>query len=225
MLHMPVDVRSASLAVLALIASFVTLQWAREILVPIMFGVMMNYALTPAVNRLQRWRIPRGVGASLLLLSLFGALVWSVWTLSDQVNALVETLPQVTHKLKQLTQQESGAVSTITKVQQAAVELEAAAAQTTSLPGAKGHAASAQPSSARQRPVTQQVAVEPLPSIDIRAYLLSGTLGALAFLGQVVIVFFIALFLMSSGNDFRRKMVKLAGPKLGPEKDHDRNTR
>ncbi|MGC4060282.1 MAG: hypothetical protein QM749_05320 [Aquabacterium sp.] len=56
------------------------------------------------------------------------------------------------------------------------------------------------------------------PAIDTRAYLLSGTLGALAFLGQVIVVFFIALFLMSFGNDFRRKMVKLAGPRLSQKK-------
>jgi predicted PurR-regulated permease PerM len=204
MLHMPVDVRSVSLAVLAVLASFVALRWAKEILVPIMFGVMMSYALTPALRRLQRWRIPRSVGAPLLLVSLFGALVWSVWTLSDEVDALVETLPQVTHKLRRLAQREAGAVSTIAKVQQAAVELEAAAAQTAS--------------SARQRQGGQPVANDARSHIDIRAYLLSGTLGALAFLGQVIVVFFIALFLMSSGNDFRRKMVKLAGPKLSQKK-------
>lgn len=199
MLHMPVDVRSASLAVLALIASCVALQWAKDILVPIMFGVMMNYALTPAVNQMQRWRIPRSIGASVLLCSLFGALVWSVWTLSDQVDALVETLPQVTHKLRQLTQHEAGTVSAIEKVQQAAVEIEAAATQ---------------PAPVRPRQSASAVHTQ----IDIRAYLLSGTMGALAFAGQVVIVFFIALFLMASGNDFRRKMVKLAGPRLSQKK-------
>ena len=52
----------------------------------------------------------------------------------------------------------------------------------------------------------------------MRGYVLSGTLGALAFLGQLTIVFFVSLFLLSSGNSFRRKMVKLAGPKLSQKK-------
>jgi predicted PurR-regulated permease PerM len=52
----------------------------------------------------------------------------------------------------------------------------------------------------------------------MRGYMLSGTLGALEFLGQVAVVFFIALFLLSSGNTFRRKMVKLAGPRFSQKK-------
>ena len=54
--------------------------------------------------------------------------------------------------------------------------------------------------------------------IDIRGYVLSGTIGAFAFLGQLAVVFFIALFLLASGNSFRRKMVKLAGPRLSQKK-------
>ena len=223
MLHMPADARSLSLVVLAVIASLVALQWAKEILVPILFGVMMSYALTPILDQLQRWRIPRGIGASLLVLSLFAALVGGVWSLSDQFNALVETLPQVTQKLRQLSQREAGTVSTIQKVQQAAAELEAAATQSVPLPPASSAAAVSDPAAAagaakRQRPALPAAAADPRPRVDIRGYLLSGTLGAVAFLGQVLVVFFIALFLMASGNDFRRKLVKLAGPRLSQKR-------
>ena len=222
LLRTPVDVRSVSLAVLALLASLFALQWAKEILVPILFGVMMSYALTPIVNRLQRWRLPRGLASALLLSSLFGSLIWGTWALSDQVSDLVETLPQVTQELRKLTQHERGTVSTIEKVHQAATELEAAATQSSSAPPVAAPAVSTQraarASAQQQRAVTQAGPAGTRPKIDIRAYLLSGTLGALAFLGQIVIVFFIALFLMASGNDFRRKMVKLAGPKLSQKK-------
>lgn len=204
---MPVDVRSVSLAVIALLASAFALQWAREILIPILFGVMMNYALAPIIERLYRWKVPRGIGASVVLLSLFGSLLWGGWALSDQISGLVDTLPQVTQKLRQLTQHDRGTVSTIEKVQRAAIEIEAAANET----------ALASPV-ARQRSLATASQAAPAPRLDIRAYLLSGTLGALAFLGQVVIVFFIALFLLASGNDFRRKMIKLAGPKLSQKK-------
>ena len=47
---------------------------------------------------------------------------------------------------------------------------------------------------------------------DIKDYLWSGTLGAAASVGQALVVVFIAFFLMASGDSFRRKMVKIAGP-------------
>jgi len=62
---MPVNVRSASLALLALIASLVALHWAKDLVVPILLGIMVSYALTPIVNQMQRWRIPRPAGASI----------------------------------------------------------------------------------------------------------------------------------------------------------------
>ena len=46
----------------------------------------------------------------------------------------------------------------------------------------------------------------------------SGTVGLFVFVGQVAIVFFVTLFLLASGDTFRRKMVKLAGPRLSQKK-------
>ena len=52
----------------------------------------------------------------------------------------------------------------------------------------------------------------------MRSYVLTGTLGVLAFLGQTAIVLFVALFLLVSGSNFRRKMVRLAGPRLSQKR-------
>jgi predicted PurR-regulated permease PerM len=194
----PIDVRSVSLALLALLASLFAMQWAKEVLIPILLGIMMSYALTPTVNLLQRWRIPRAVGATVLLTAIAVGIGWGTWSLADEVNALVETLPQVTKKIRQLAQPKRGSVSTLDKVQQAAVELQAAATG----PGA--------PPLVRTVPAT--------PKIDIRGYVLSGTLGALALLGQIAVVFLIALFLLASGSAFRRKVVRLAGPSLSQKR-------
>jgi predicted PurR-regulated permease PerM len=43
-------------------------------------------------------------------------------------------------------------------------------------------------------------------------------LGRHAFIGQAMLVVFIAFFLLASGDTFRRKMVKLAGPRLSQKK-------
>jgi len=56
------------------------------------------------------------------------------------------------------------------------------------------------------------------PVFNLRDYLWSGTLGLFAFLGQLTVVVFVTLFLLASGDTFRRKMVKLAGPRLSQKK-------
>jgi predicted PurR-regulated permease PerM len=56
------------------------------------------------------------------------------------------------------------------------------------------------------------------PAFSIRDYLWSGTIGIFVFLGQLAIVLFVTLFLLASGDTFRRKMVKLAGPRLSQKK-------
>ena len=61
-LHMPIDVRSVSLAVIALMLSIVMLHWASAVFIPLLLGVMLSYALSPAVERMQRWHVPRALG-------------------------------------------------------------------------------------------------------------------------------------------------------------------
>ncbi|MEO5771518.1 MAG: AI-2E family transporter, partial [Burkholderiaceae bacterium] len=46
-------------------------------------------------------------------------------------------------------------------------------------------------------------------------YLWSGTLGLAAAVAQAIVVIFITFFLLASGDTFRRKMVRIAGPDFG----------
>lgn len=225
MLHMPVDVRSASLALIALILSLYALQWAQEIVVPILCGVMTSYALTPIIDRLERWRVPRAAGATLLLSGIVASMGWGAWLLGDQADALIDTVPTVTTTLREMAQRATGKSSPIARVQEAAVQLAAAAgtpdaASAAASAASSGHNRAAAPSAgARLAPPAARPASEaPAPALDARSFLVSGTLGAAAFLGKLAVIFFVALFLMSSGSTFRRKMVKLAGPKLSQKK-------
>ena len=100
LLHMPVDVRSLALIVLTVLASIYALHWAKAILVPILLGVMFSYALTPVVDTLQRWHVPRAVGAGVVLSAIVLVIGWGGWRLSDDATALIENLPQVAQKLR-----------------------------------------------------------------------------------------------------------------------------
>ena len=229
-LHMPVDVRSLSLVVLTVVACVFALQWARPILVPILLGVMFSYALTPAVDRLQRWWLPRVVGAVLVLGAVATIVLWGINALADDATAMIENLPRAAHKLRQSVEGHKPAGLPIDKVQQAAAELEQAAA---SAAESAAELAASEAGRSRTRETRSGRALTPIvaeppravtrvvverPAFSVREYLWSGTVGIFVFLGQLAIVFFVALFVLASGDTFRRKMVKLAGPRLSQKK-------
>jgi predicted PurR-regulated permease PerM len=197
--QMPVDVRSVSLSLLALIATLFALHVASAIFIPLLLGLALSYALSPLVDLLERWHLPRALGAGLLILGLGAAVVWTVATLSDDATDLIESLPAATQKLRKVVHAQRGQTeSAIDKVQRAAAEIEEVAKEGTSI----------RPAPARG---VTRVSIE-RERFDIQDYLWSGTLGAAASAGQAVVVVFIAFFLLASGSRFRRKMVKLAGP-------------
>ncbi len=204
-LQMPVDVRNLSLAVIAVLAIVYTLHWAQAVFIPVLLGVVFSYAMSPAVDRLQRWRIPRALGITLVMLAVLAGIAGAVWSLADDATAVVESLPAAAEKLRQSVRKvRNSPESPIEKVQRAATNLEQAAAE------------SSQAAPAPDRGVTR-VQIEK-PKFNIKDYLLSGTLGLAAFAAQATVVCFIVFFMVASGDNFRRKMVKIAGPKLSQKK-------
>ena len=65
----------------------------------------------------------------------------------------------------------------------------------------------------------QRVVIEK-PRFDIRDHLWSGTVGLASLIGQIVVVTFLTYFLLLSGDTFRRKLVKITGPRLRRQEDH-----
>jgi predicted PurR-regulated permease PerM len=204
LLHMPVDVRSVSLAILAALGSIFALRWASAVFIPVMVGLLFSYALSPVVNWLHMRRIPRALSAALLIIGIFGGVGAAAFSLSVDASALMESLPLAAQKLgDSLNSSRGKPENTLALVQKAAAQLEKAAEQT----------ATAAPVSRS----VQRVVVEK-PKFDIRDHLWTGTLGLMSMLGQMGMVAFITFFLLASGDTFRRKVVKLAGPTLGKKR-------
>jgi len=89
----------------------------------------------------------------------------------------------------------------IQQVQKAATELEKAAS-----------AAAPPPTSNVPR-----VQVETAP-FNVTDYLMCGSIGVAAAVGQLVLILFLAYFLLASGDLYRRKLVKIVGPSLSKKK-------
>ena len=201
-LRMPVNVNSFLLALLAVI--FV-LYWARAIFIPLMLGVMISYALSPLVNLMQKWRIPRAIGAAVLLLGIVGGTGSLVYSLSGDAAKLIETMPNAVQKISVAMSKERGMPEgTMENVQKTATQLERVASKTIA------------PAPAVSRGVTR-VQIEK-PKLNVKDYLWMGTKGAVVFAGQLTMVLFLAYFMLVSGDTFRRKLVKITGPALSKKK-------
>jgi predicted PurR-regulated permease PerM len=193
-----INIRSVSLALIAMLACAYALHWASAVFIPLLLGVMTSYALSPLVDRLCRWRLPRALGAAVVLVTAVGGFGSLVYSVSDDAAAMLESLPVAADKLRDALRPSRGApVGTIEKVQQAAAKLEQAAEESGAVaPVARG---------------VTRVQIE-RPRLNIKDYLWSSTMGLASLLVQAAVVFFIAFFLLTSGDSFRRKLVRLTGP-------------
>lgn len=200
MLHMPVDVRNLSLALLALFASVALLHWASAVFIPIMLSLLLTTALRPVVEVLRRCYVPRWLGAGVLLIAIVFGLASAAWSLSDGAAQLVDSLPVAAKKVRDSIKARSGASSPLDTMQKAATQIEQAANENS--------AAASPPRRGVQRVVVER------PPFNIRDYLWSGTMGLMSALGQLTVVVFLTFFALASGNLFRSKLLRIAGTSL-----------
>ncbi|MBC7664234.1 MAG: AI-2E family transporter [Caulobacter sp.] len=202
LLHMPIDVRSTSMVVVASLLSLYALQWAAEIVIPVLMGLLFSYALTPLVDRLVRVGIPRALGAAVVMVALVGGLAWTTWSLSDQANSLITSLPDAAQKLRDTLHPKlrDPNPSTMDQFQKAATTL-----------------AQATDSNAKTTPGVAKVQIVKA-SFNIQDYLFTGTMRAAQAAAQVVVVAFITYFLLAAGDTFRRKLARIAGPNFAKRK-------
>lgn len=203
--RIPTEAHNVPLILLTVFAVIFILDWAQTVFIPLMLGVILSYALSPLVNQMGRWRIPRAVGAASVLLLIVGGVGSLAYSLQDETVSMIQTLPDAAQKFRKTLRKEWGHSSgAIENVQKAADQIEHAASEAAVIP----------------KPVPRgvtRVQIEE-PKFNIRDYLWNGTIGALSFISLAVMVLFLAYFLLVSGDTFRRKLVKLSGPTLSKKK-------
>lgn len=201
----PASGRSAlhlATGMLALLALVAALYLARGFFVPVLIGILASYTLHPLVDGLQAWRVPRSVGAALVLSLVVGSFCWIGFSLSDDAVAVIEKMPEAARKLRRdLSSARSGAPTALQNMQEAASELQGAAAD------------------AGDKPKARAVAPTPLAPTWLRDYTLAQSALLATVAAQAPIVLLLTYFLLASGEHFRRKLVQLVGPSMARKKD------
>jgi predicted PurR-regulated permease PerM len=186
------------------LAVVVGLWWGQVVLIPLVLSVLVSYALEPFVNRLGSLHIARPFAVPLLLMALLGATGFGIYSLRTEAALFIEQLPEATRTVRQAFQpaprDQPGAVA---KVQQAAQELEKVAKD------------AAGPNRAPTE--VTPVRIEE-PTFKWNDYLWQGSRGVLEFAGQLFVMLCLVYYLLVSGDLYKRKLVRIAGPSLSQKK-------
>jgi predicted PurR-regulated permease PerM len=189
---------------LATVVLIVALDWAQPFLVTLLLGILFAYTLNPLVVWLERIRIPRVVGTSMVMLVVICALGFGTYALRGQVQRIIAQMPVAASKLSTgLDKMRSDQLSNMKHVQAAANTIEIATSQANL--------------SAPLKPRTTHVVIDQ-PAFRLGDALLIGSQGVLAIIGQAAMVFFLVFFFLLGGDMFKRKLVRLAGPTLSRKK-------
>jgi len=201
LLQMPIDVRSTSMIVIASLLGLYALRWAAPIVIPVLMGLLFSYALTPLVDRIVRLGVPRPLGAAVVIIALVGGVAWGAWSLTDQANNLIESLPSAAQKVRDTLHPRGRdpSPSTMDQVQRAAATI----AQATD--------------NSRPAPGVAKVQIVK-PQFNIQDYVLTGTMRVAEAAAQALVVAFITFFLLCAGDTFRRKVTRIAGPNFAKRK-------
>ncbi|SDH55261.1 MULTISPECIES: AI-2E family transporter [unclassified Duganella] len=199
-----VNARGLALGVIATVSFVWALQWARDFLVPLLLGILITYMLSPLVCWLERLRVPRVIGVTLVTAAIVGGSVLVVDKLQGQFQSIVDELPTAGHKLSRLLSEHlhSGGPSALQRIQDVATELQQATAAT----------------AAERRAARRAAAAAPPSAFPVMDWIWAGSMGVAGFLSQATMVIFLVFFLLLSGDTFKRKLVKLTGPSLSKKK-------
>jgi predicted PurR-regulated permease PerM len=181
------------------------------------FGVLLGIVLSSGVDRLERFRVPRGLGAALIVLLVIGALTGigflAAPQVSGQMGELREQVPQAIDRVERWIQQRGGGVAEIIQ-----------ATADTSAP-----ADSAAPAARDRVPQGEQQGQKG-GQVDIRKSLTQQLAGigqtffsvfssTVAVLGALIILLFVAIFVAADPGLYHRGLMHLfphpARPRAG----------
>jgi predicted PurR-regulated permease PerM len=194
--------RNPPITILAIAAVILLLRYMQDVLIPFVLAGLLFYALDPLVDRLQRWRLPRALGAALALTLVLGSVGGLVYSLTDNLMAIAADLPAAAQQLRAKVRSFREEPGAIDKLQLAATELDKTAAEAAGTPESPAGV------------VRVQVEERGFSMSD---YIRWGPIGAASLAAGAIMVLFLAYFLLLTDDLFKRKIVEI-GPTLARKK-------
>jgi len=199
------DVRGLAVAIVTAVVVVFALQWAEKFFIPLLLGIIIAYTLNPLVVWLERIKIPRVVGTSIVMLVVLCGGAFVTISLRGQIQTILDQLPAAASKLSvALRGMREGQPNTMQKVQAAARELDKATSQAADI-------------HSEPKPPATHIVIDQ-PTFKLGDFLMAGSMGMFGFISQSAMVVILVFFLLLAGDTFKRKLVRLTGPSLSDKK-------
>jgi predicted PurR-regulated permease PerM len=125
----PPKITALALIGLFIMGLFYTFYFAREFLLPLTLGWLLNLLLKPLVRFMKRFHISEPIGAGILLIGFIGILIASLYLVSEPASAWLAKAPET---LERAGQRVRGLLTPAQKFQKAASQVEKISAATES---------------------------------------------------------------------------------------------
>jgi predicted PurR-regulated permease PerM len=188
--------------ILAALGGIAMLYWARSFFIPLCFGVVLAYTLRPAVDRLAILGIPRALSALAICLALVSLTGYAIYTLRDDASELFEQLPQAVKKVRLSVQNSNDKPGTLISMREAAHELDRAAAEV----------------SGQSPPAARAAQTSASLADKVQAFALQQGVSLAELTVQLFFALLLAYYLLSEGDAFKRRLLKLVGTSLARKK-------
>lgn len=191
--------------VIALGTTLALLKLGQSFLVPVVVAVLIFYALVLAVDKLEKIRVPRSIGAALVVIALISATSLTMYAVWAQLDRIADAVPRAVLELKtRWGQMKYDRGSTLSKLQGSAEAVQRAMNGDVVAPPRTRVTPSPQPA--------------PPPSGAVERLFWSGTVTALEFLSTLAAIYLLAYFLLVDGDHFRRRWVSFVGKALSTKR-------
>ena len=210
------DILRTAALVMAMYLALRLLWFANALFLTAFIGILFGLAVSSGVDHLARWRIPRGIGAALVVLTFIGLLIgfgaWVAPTIRSQAVELRHRLPESIDRLEAWASRNDGLLGSV--LGPATPSSRRDSAQTT------GGASTTTPA-----PATTDTSASPLREriskqmSGATRYLFPFLSSTFAALGGVLIIIFLAIYIGADPELYHRGLIALfpfrARPRAG----------
>jgi len=208
------DILRAAVLVMFVWLMFKLLWFANELVLVAFIGMLFGLAVSAGVDRLERRRIPRGLGAAFIVISFFAALYGLgaviAPTISEQASVLKERLPDAVQEVEEWFEKRHGGVFGALLGERpasdtAATDSAARNATRTAAPAAPA-AGDTAGALAPQSPLRERLAEQMRGATRYLFPFLSSTLAVLA---GLAIILFVAIYVAADTQLYHRGLMHL----------------
>ena len=186
-----VNVQTLAFTLVSVAIVILLLQFMQPVLLPLVLAGLLFYALDRPVDWLQKHRVPRAIGAAVMMLMVISSCGALAYSLQGQALTVIDQLPAGARRLAAvLRKQPGGEPGAVEKVQQAADALQETEKRAT-------------------RPGVTRVQIE--EKFEASTFVWSTSVGLASAANQVVMVLFLTYFMLLSDELFKRKLVEIVG--------------